>query len=39
MTFPRELLQLVPEMAPYRYFTVEGIIAVVRPSSCEYSTA
>ena len=33
--FPKELLKRVPELAPYRYFSVEDMIAVVRPSSSQ----
>jgi hypothetical protein len=33
--FPSEVTRLVPELAPYRYFAVENVIAVVRPSSAQ----
>jgi hypothetical protein len=33
--FPSEITRLVPELAPYRYFAVENMIAVVRPSSAQ----
>jgi hypothetical protein len=33
--FPRELTRRMPELAPYRYFAVENMIAVVRPSTSQ----
>ena len=31
--FPKALVERVPKLAAYRYFTVENVIAVVRPGT------
>jgi hypothetical protein len=31
MSFPKEVVQAVPKLAPYRYFSIENVIAIVDP--------